>query len=91
MLAVAHAEMFNDVVPMDVNFWKWKERHCFDKQTLTVLNIVDAASGTHLAPRIPYQTTHTLWKTFARLASLGWCADMSQSGSSSCTDQLGIL
>ena len=35
---------------------------------MTFLNIVDAASGMHIAYRIPNQTLHTLWKTFAH----GW-------------------
>ena len=35
---------------------------------MTFLNIVDAASGMHIASRIPNQTLHTLWKTFAH----GW-------------------
>ena len=60
--------MSNDVVSMDVNFWKLKERHSREKKALTVLNIVDAASGMHIASQIPYQTSHTLSKTFAR----GW-------------------
>ena len=48
-VAIAHTQMFNDVVSMDVNFWKLKERHKREKKTLTVLNIVDPASGTHIA------------------------------------------
>ena len=43
--------MFSDVVPMDVNFWKLKERHSREKKTLTVLNTVDAASGMHIASK----------------------------------------
>ena len=64
-VACAHAEMFNDVVSMDANFWKLKERHSREKTALNVLNIVDAASEMHIASRIPNQTSHTLWKTFA--------------------------
>ena len=61
-MAIAHAEMFNDVVSIFVNFWKLKERHSREKKTL------DAASGMHIASRIPNQTSHTLWKTFPH----GW-------------------
>ena len=64
-MAVAHAEMFNDVVTIDVNFWKLKERHSREKKTLTVLNIVAAVSGMPIASRIPNQTSHTRWRTFA--------------------------
>ena len=62
-VAIAHAKMFNDVVSMDVNFWKLKERHSRKKNTLTVLNIVDAASGMHIAEILIRHLT--LWKTFA--------------------------
>ena len=46
-VAVNHAETLNDIVSMDVNFWKitFKESPRV-KTTLKVLNIVDAASGT---------------------------------------------
>ena len=49
-VAVNHAESFNDIVSMDVNFWKitFKESPRV-KTTLKVLNIVDAASGMHIA------------------------------------------
>ena len=57
--------MFNDVVSMDVNFPKFSERRNREKKTLTVLIIVDAASEMHIPSRIPNQTSHTLWKTFA--------------------------
>ena len=52
-VAIVHAEMFNAVVPMDVNFWKLKERNSREKKTLTVLNIVEAASGMLMASRVP--------------------------------------
>ena len=83
-VAIAHAEMFNDVVSMDVNFWTFKERHSREKKTLTVLNMVDAASGMHIASKVPIQTSHAPWKTFAR-GWLRWAGapKMSQSGSSS--------
>ena len=55
---IAHAEMFNEVVSMDVNFWSFNESHSREVKTLTVLNIVDAASD----------TSHSLWKAFAN----GW-------------------
>ena len=64
-MAIAHAEMLDDVVSMGVNFWKLKERHNREKKTWTVLDMVDAASGMHIASRIPSQTSHTLWETFA--------------------------
>ena len=53
-VALAPEEIFNDAVSMDVNFWQLKERNSRGKRTVTVLNIVCAASG-----------THTLWKIFA--------------------------
>ena len=37
--AITHAEMFNDVVSMDVNFWKLKERDSTEKNTLTEFQI----------------------------------------------------
>ena len=48
-VAIAHAEMLNDVVSMDVNFWKLKKRNSREKNTLTVFNSGDAASGIHSA------------------------------------------
>ena len=77
----AHADMYNDVVSTDGNFWKLKDRSSRDKKLLTVLNIVDAASD----------IAHAVADFRVRLATLGCCAEMSQSGSSSCTDQQGIL
>ena len=50
-VAIAHAEMSNDVVSIDGNFWKLKKRNSRDKNTLTVLNIADAASGIHIASK----------------------------------------
>ena len=38
------------------------------EKTLIVLNVVDAAPRVHIASRIPNQTSHTLWRTFAH----GW-------------------
>ena len=68
-VAVNHAETFNDIVSMDVNFWKitFKESPRV-KTTLKVLNIVDAASGMHIAIQIADQTAETIWKAFAT----GW-------------------
>ena len=48
-VAVNHAETFNDIVSMDVNFWKISLKGSRDKKTLKVLNIVDAASGMQIA------------------------------------------
>ena len=64
-----HAETFNDIVSMGVNLWKitFKE-HPRVKTTLHVLNILDAASGTHIAIQIADQTAETIWKAFAT----GW-------------------
>ena len=67
-VAITHAEMPNDVVSMNVNFWKLKEHHKSEKKRVTVLNIVDTASGMHIASIIPYHTSLTLWKTFVH----GW-------------------
>ena len=68
-VAVHHAETFNDIVSMDVNFWKitFKESPRV-KTTLKVLNIVDAASGMHIAIQIADQTAETIWRAFAT----GW-------------------
>ena len=68
-VAVNHAETFNDIVSMDVNFWKisFKEFPLV-KTTLKVLNIVDAVSGMHIANQIADQTAETIWKAFAT----GW-------------------
>ena len=67
-VADAHAEMFNEVVSMDVNFWNWKECDSSVKKTLAVVNIVDAALVKHIASRIPNQTSHTLWGRLSRMA-----------------------
>ena len=63
------AETFNDIVSMDVNFWKitFKEAPRV-KTTRKVLNIVDAASGMHIAIQIADQTAETIRKAFAT----GW-------------------
>ena len=68
-MAVNHAETFDDIVSMDVNFWKitFKESPRV-KTTLKVLNIVDAASGMHIAIRIADQTAETIW----RASATGW-------------------
>ena len=68
-VAVNHAETFNDIVSMDVNFWKitFKESPRV-KTTLKVLNIVDAASGMHIAIQIADQAAETIWRGFAT----GW-------------------
>ena len=68
-MAVNHAETLNDIVSMDVNFWKitFKESPRV-KTTLKVLNIVDAASGMHNAIPIADQTAETIWRAFAT----GW-------------------
>ena len=65
-VAVNHAETFNDIVSMDVSFWKitFKESPRV-KTTLKVLNIVDAASGMHIAIQIADQTAETIWRVFA--------------------------
>ena len=62
-MAVNHAETFNDIVSMDVNFWKitFKDSPRV-KTTLKVLNIVDAASSMHIAIEIADQTAETIWK-----------------------------
>ena len=70
-VAIAHAKMFNDVVSMDVNIWKLKERHSRKKNTSTVLNIVDAASGVHTASGNPDQTSHAVEDFRARLRCAG--------------------
>ena len=68
-VAVNHAETFNDIVSMDVNFWKitFMESPRV-KTTVKVLNIVDAASGMHIAIQIAGQSAETIWRAFAT----GW-------------------
>ena len=67
-VAVNHALTFNDIVSMDVNFWKITFKGSREKKTLKVLNIVDAASGIHIAIQVADQTAKTIWKAFAT----GW-------------------
>ena len=65
-VAVNLAETFNDIVSMDVNFWKITfKKSPRVKTTLKVLNIVDAASGMHIAIQIADQTAETIWRAFA--------------------------
>ena len=59
----------NDIVSMDVNFWKITFKESLRvKTTLKVLNIVDAASGVHIAIQFADQTAETIWRAFAT----GW-------------------
>ena len=68
-VTVNHAENFNDTVSMDVNFWTITVKESPRvKTTLKVLNIVDAASGMHIAIQIADQTAETIWKACAT----GW-------------------
>ena len=67
-VAVNHAETFNDIVSMDVNFWKISFKESREQKTLKVLNIVDTASGMHIAIQVAGQTAETIWKAFAT----GW-------------------
>ena len=60
-----HAETFNDIVSMDVNLWKISFNQSREKKTLKVLNIVDTASGMHIAIQVADQTAETIWKAFA--------------------------
>ena len=62
-VAMNHA--FNDIVSMDVNFWKITFKECPRVKTT---NIVDAASGMHIAIQIADQTAETIWRAFAT----GW-------------------
>ena len=55
-VAVNHAETFNDIVSMGVNFWKISFKESREKKTLKVLNIVDTASGTHIAIHVAGKT-----------------------------------
>ena len=65
-VAVNQAETFNDIVSMVVNFWKIKFKESLHvKTTLKVLNIVDAASGMHIAIQIADQIAETIWRVFA--------------------------
>ena len=71
-VAVNHAETFNDIVSTDVNFWKITFKASPRvKTTLKVLNIVDAASGMHIAIQVADQTAETIWRAFAT-GWLGW-------------------
>ena len=75
-VAVNHAETFNDIVSMYVNFWKiaFKESPRV-KTTLKVLNIVDAASGMHSA----IQIADHLESFRDRMVEMGWKTKMSSS------------
>ena len=70
-VAIAHAEMLSDVASVDVNFWKLQKCNSREENTKTVLGIVDAASGMHIATTVPIQTVHTVGDFRARMASLG--------------------
>ena len=61
-VAVNHAGTFNDIVSMDVNFWKISFKESRVKMTLKVLNIVDTASGMHIAIQVADQTAETIWR-----------------------------
>ena len=67
-VAVNHAETFNDTVSMDVNFWKISFKQSREKKTQKVLNIVDTASGMHIAFQVADQAAETIWKAYAT----GW-------------------
>ena len=68
-VAVNHAETFNDIVSMDVNFFKISIKEFPRvKTTMKVFNIMDAASGMHIAIQIADHTAETIWKAFAT----GW-------------------
>ena len=68
-MAVNHAETFKDIVSMDVDFWKITFKESVRVKTiLKVLNIVDAASGMHIAIQIADQTAETVCRAFAT----GW-------------------
>ena len=62
-VAVNHAETFNDIVSMDVNFWKitFKESPRV-KTTLKVLNIVDAC----------IRHAHCMWPRLSGAFATGW-------------------
>ena len=65
----SHAETFNDIVSVDVNFWKITFKESPRVQTtLKVLNFVDAALGMHFAIQIADQTAGIIWRAFAT----GW-------------------
>ena len=63
LMAIAHAEILNGCELLEVEGTSQQREHA-----VTLLNIVDASSGMHIASTIPNQTSHTLWKTFAH----GW-------------------
>ena len=71
-MAVNHAETFNDIVSIDVNFWKISFK-AFPrvKTAMKVLNIVDAPSGMHIAIQIADHTAETIWTAFVT-GWLGW-------------------
>ena len=80
-VAIAHAEMFNAVVPMDVNFWKLKERSSREKKTLTVPNIVEAAIGNaHGIQSSKLDIEHAVGEFRERMASLSWCRQSLRDG-----------
>ena len=89
-MAEAHAEMCNDAVSLSLRFWKLKERD--KRETLTTPEHRGRRIGDeHCIPNSISDISHDAEDFRARLASLGWCAEMSESGSSSCTDEQGTL
>ena len=62
-VAVNHAETFNDIVSMDVNFWKITLKESPRVKTTLRVNIVDAASGMHIAIQNLIVRRWVRWKT----------------------------
>ena len=73
-VAITHPEMLADAASMKVNFQELKDRNSGEQHMLTTLNIVDAASGMHIAPTIVNQVSSTLSKTFAHVTLRWACA-----------------
>ena len=86
-VGIAHAEIFNDVVSMDVEGTPKQREEDVDRSEHRGRSLGNA----HCIQISKSDTPHAGKDFRARLASLGWCVEVSQSGSSSCTDTQGSL
>ena len=93
---MAHAEIFNDVVPIDVNWWNVICENAdggkVEKKT-RVLNVMDEASKMYMAVMITNHSVQGVWRAFsaAWLRRAGAPELLRTSRSTSCTDGQGVL
>ena len=74
-VAIAHAEMFNDVVSMDVNFWTFKERQQREEDVDRSEHRGRSIGNAHRIPSSNSDISRAVEDFRAWLASLGWCAE----------------